>query len=238
MILGLCSTYDGGTLARSAVRSLLTACDRIIIADGPIGDAPDKPGEWNLEHVQIMRGRWASDADKRTAMLKRAQTYPALKWGVILDDDEALVDGQYLPEYFDALDPDAMGFSLHLMELDGSCSYIPNRVLRLDRIRRWTLSSYQFELDSGVLVSRGNLPILRGGEPEPLATLDGETPNPLAWIDTGDGVRQVRRPLAGESHILHRHVLRAPERRAFARQSDAEAATIAGVEALREAFRS
>lgn len=232
MIVGLCSTWKEGKLGEAAVRSLLTACDRVIVADGPIGAAYcDVPTtNWNAiretNRVVVVHGQWGSDAAKRTDLLNRAKKMPDLRWGVILDGDELLVDGQYLPEYFDALDPEAMGFSLHLMELDGSCSYIPNRVLRLDKIRRWTLSSYSFELDTGVIVERGNIPILQAGEPDR-----------AEWIDTGDGVRQKRRPIAGEPHILHRSVLRSPARREVPRQHEAEAEAVAGLGLIREAMK-
>ena len=245
MIVGLCSSYNEGRLAASAVRSLLDACDKVIVAEGPIAGSMNAgtPTDWRQfkKDVLVMRGEWESDAIKRTMLLHRAQQMYGtnLKWGVILDGDELLVDGRFLPEYFDALHPDAIGFSLHLMELDGSCSYIPNRVLRLDRIRRWTLSSYAFELDTGVIVQRGNMPILQGGEPEPLIArmVDGEWDRiPEAWLDTGDGVRQRRRPLAGEPHILHRSVLRSPERQKVRRLSDAEAETISGLSSVRDSI--
>jgi hypothetical protein len=231
MIVGLCSSFREGRLAESAVRSLLPACDRVVVLEGPIGDAPtagpatDWPSVRRAGRVLVKEGRWGSDAEKRTAMLHEAKrgyaTYnergasrggPGL-WGVILDGDEVLLHGELLPDYLDALPAEALGFSLHLMELDGSCSYIPNRVLRLDRITRWILSSYAFEID-GVAVSKPNVKILDAGEPDS-----------AEWVDVGDGhTRQRRRPLAGEPHILHRSVLRPAERQArVQRQHEAEA---------------
>lgn len=232
MIVGLCSTWKEGKLGEAAVRSLLTACNRVVVADGPIGEAScDVPDtDWRelqkTGKVLIHRGAWFTDAAKRTSMLNAAKLSGPVRWGVILDGDELLVDGSCLPEYFDALNPDALGFSLHLMELDGSCAYIPNRVLRLDEIKQWTLSSYSFELQTGVVVQRGNIPILQAGEPDT-----------AEWIDTGDGIRQRRRPLAGEPHILHRSVLRSPARREVPRQHEAEAEAVAGLGLIREAMK-
>jgi hypothetical protein len=221
MIVGLCSSFREGRLAESAVRSLLPACDRVVVLEGPIGDAPEVGPVTDWGKVRrggralVKEGAWGSDAAKRTALLEWAKRTPTRGplWGVILDGDELLLHGELLPDYLAALPDEALGFSLHLMELDGSCSYIPNRVLRLDRIRRWILSSYAFEID-GVAVSKPNVKILDAGEPDS-----------AEWVDVGDGhTRQRRRPLAGEPHILHRSVLRPAERQTrVQRQHEAEA---------------
>lgn len=234
MIVGLCSTFREGRLAESAVRSLLPACDRVIVLDGPIGDAPPLGPETDWRRIKdgrvvIEHGHWETDANKRTAMLRKAKNVYATAnergagrwggpglWGVILDGDELLVHADVLPEYFDALPPEALGFSLHLMELDGSCSYIPNRVLRLDQIESWAISSYAFVLTSGITVSKPNVKILDAGEPDSAE---------LAKV--GDSMRQRRRPLQGEPHILHRSVLRHPDRQRVQRQHDAEAEAFA-----------
>ncbi len=231
MIVGLCSSYREGRLAASAVRSLLPACDRVVVLEGPIGDAPPLGPQTDWRPLQkngkvvVKHGAWESDAAKRTAMLETAKTVwarapvrstakpPGEKlWGVILDGDELLLHGDVLPEYFDALPPDAGGFSVHLVELDGSCSYIPNRLLRLDVIESWAISSYAFVLTSGVTVSLPNVKILDAGEPD-----TGE------WFEVNGSARQRRRPLQGEPHILHRSVLRSPERQQVRRQHEAEA---------------
>lgn len=224
MIVGLCSTYREGRLAETAVRSLLEACDAVVVNEGAIGDADElgQPSDWNRvmgkKAVRVIHAPAPTDADKRTAMLKEAHRIhgPRLKrgepmWGVVLDGDELLLHGDVLPEYFDALPPDALGFSLHLMELDGSCSYIPNRIVRLDQIERWVISSYAFMLTSGITVSKPNVPILAAGEVDS-----------AEWVDMSEGKRQKRRPLQGEPHILHRSVLRSPERQRVQRQHMAE----------------
>jgi hypothetical protein len=130
---------------------------------------------------------------------------------VILDGDELLLHGDVLPEYFDAIPADSLGFSLHLVELDGSCSYIPNRLLRLDVIERWVISSYAFVVN-GVTVSKPNVKILDAGEPDS-----------AELVDVSGARRQKRRPLAGEPHILHRSVLRHPDRQQLRRQHEEEA---------------
>ncbi len=227
MIVGLCSTFREGRLALSAVRSLLECCDRVLALEGPIGDAPAAGDETDWREIKdgrllVKRGAWRTDAEKRTEMLDEAKRIHMRKipdaitglyplWGVILDGDELLVNAAVLPEYFDALPADALGFSLHLLELDGSCSMIPNRLLRLDRVERWVISSYAFLVD-GVVVSKPNVKILAAGEPDS-----------ADLVDVGDGRRQRRRPLQGEPFILHRSVLRSPERQAHvARMHEAE----------------
>ena len=37
MIVGLCSSYLEGPLVQAAVRSLLVACDRVVVFEGPAG---------------------------------------------------------------------------------------------------------------------------------------------------------------------------------------------------------
>ncbi len=208
MIVGLCSTFREGRLALSAVRSLLECCDRVLALEGPIGDAPAAGAETAWSEIRdgrllVKRGAWRTDAEKRTAMLAEARRWIKFgTWGVILDGDELLVNAAVLPEYFDALPADALGFSLHLLELDGSCSMIPNRLLRLDRVERWVISSYAFLVD-GVIVIKPNVKILDAGQPDS-----------AELVDVGDGRRQRRRPLQGEPFILHRSVLRSPERQA------------------------
>ncbi len=224
MIVGLCSTYREGRLA--AFRSLLPACDQgVFVLEGPIGDAPPAGPETDWRSLQktgrvvVRRGAWESDAEKRTEMLEFAKTVGRdgePLWGVILDGDELLLHGDVLPEYFDALPADAGGFSVHLVELDGSCSYIPNRLLRLDAIDSWAISSYAFTLTSGVTVSLPNVKILAAGQPDT-----------DEWVDVNGASRQRRRPLQGEPHILHRSVLRPPERQTVRRQHEAEADTFA-----------
>lgn len=223
MIVGLVSTYREGRMAASAVRSLQACADVVHVLEGPIGDAPDagKLTDWRSfrkdQTVHVHGGLWPSDAAKRTELLGFTRRYPPPVWAVIVDGDEILMHGEYLPdliEHVEAKD-DASGettfaFPLRIMEVDGSCAILGGRVLRADLVDAYLISSYHLLLRNGVEVSLPNEPLRFAGEPD-LAPVEGES------IE-----RQRRRPLAGEPHILHRSFLRAPQR-AAQRQNVAEA---------------
>lgn len=222
MIVGLVSCYEEGLLAAAAVDSLLPACDRVHVADGPIGDAA--PGGlatgWQERYrreqrVSIHYDAWESDAGKRSWLLAKTRRYPAPTWGVIVDGDELLVHGEQIPaliEYreaqADAAGQVALNVPLRLVEADGSVGFLTARVLRLDLIERWLISSYHILLRSRVEVSLPNAYPLQCGEPDRRET------EPTTGL-------QIRRPHQGEAHILHRPGLRAPQRSAE-RQSAAE----------------
>lgn len=227
-IVGLVSTYKEGRLAVSTVRSLLGGgcCDVVWVFDGPIGDAPatGPDSDWSVfrkdQRVQVREGQWDSDAAKRTAMLEPTRRYGPDTWGVILDGDEILLHGEYLPDLIEyAIQKDgerAFGFPLRLMEVDGSCAKIGARVLRLDVIERYLISSYHLLLYSGAEVSLPNVALRLAGEPD-LAP---------APEDESYGMQR-RRPVMGEPHILHRSIMRSAQRGAVrqhrAEQSELEA---------------
>lgn len=211
-IVGLCSTYREGRLALSAVRSLLRACDVVHVWDGPIalaspgGDQSDWAVFKRESRVIVHHGEWETDAAKRTAMLAGTRRYDPPVWGVILDGDELLLYGEEIPALIAHHEREAeaegrvsFGATLRLVSGDGSLGLIGARLLRLDLIERWLISSYHFLLKSGVEVSRGNAYLLQAGESD------------RADIESTTGM-QIRRPLQGEPHILHRDYLRPPQR--------------------------
>ena len=235
-VIGLVSTYQDGELAVSAVRSLLAACTTVHVAVGPIGVAGDPLPEFDtivesapLPGVVVFSSAWDSDAGKRTVLLEhakaltlRARRSPP-RWGVVLDGDELLVNGAELAPLVAHADEvervtgeKQYGVALRIVEADGSCSRIPARVLRLDRIVRYLVSSYHLELEGGVEVSMPNVPLVLAGEPDSARLVAG---------------MQARRPLPGEPCILHRSHLRSPARTAR-RQNVAEAEAFAELDRL------
>ncbi len=225
MIVGLVSTYREGLLAAEAVRSLLACCDQVRVLDGPIGE-PSGGGietDWSVfrreQRVVVDHGACGSDAEKRTILLERTRRLPAPVWGVILDGDELLVNGQNLPSLIEHHELEAeangqvsFGATLRLVEQDGSAGLIMARLLRLDLVERWLISSYHILLKTGMEVSRPNAYFLKAGEPD------------TDRVESSTGM-QVRRPLQGEPHILHRSGLRPPQRNAE-RQSAAEGSAL------------
>lgn len=221
MIVGLVSSFVEGQLAADSVRSLLSCCDAVRVLEGPIGEGHTggTDTDWTQfkrdGRVIVKRGGWGTDADKRTALLDETRRYSTPTWGVIVDADEILVSGEYLPSLIeyrqaqaDVQDQIAINVPLRLVEADGSVGLITARVLRLDLIERWLISSYHILLRSGVEVSLPNAYPLRCGEPDRQET------------EKTTGL-QIRRPHQGEPHILHRSILRAPDRD-VERQSSAE----------------
>ncbi len=229
MIVGLVSTYREGRLAEDAVRSLLSCCQHVIVADGPIGDNPPAGVEtdWKVfrkdqrvavhDFASFTSGKsWLTDADKRTWLLEKTRRYPAPVWGIILDGDELLLYGEQIPALIEHHEQEAranegtsLGATMRIVEGDGTCGVITARILRLDLIERWLISSYHLLLKNGQEVSKPNGYFLKAGEPD------------TDRIETTTGM-QIRRPLQGEPHILHRSFLRPPQRSAE-RQSAAEA---------------
>jgi len=223
MIVGLVSTWRDGRLAEDAVRSLLTCCQSVYVLDGSIGE----PGEAFLHsetnwkdlsktaRVFHHTGAWQSDAEKRTQLLLRTRRLAVPVWGVVLDSDELLVSGEQIPALIQWHEQNAahaeqepFRIPLRLMDGDGTASVMTGRILRLDLVERYLISSYHLKLTNGAEVSLANGVLVPAGEPDK-TTLD---------VTTG---LQMRRPLQGEPHILHRAFLRPPQRTAE-RQSVAE----------------
>lgn len=224
MIVGLVSTWNEGRLAADAVRSLLACCDVVLVQDGPIGEAAGGiPTDWTAFRrdprviVASQGAPYVSDADKRTWLLERTLRYPGPVWGVILDGDELLVHGGQVPALLEHHEAQAalqerepLRVPLRLVDGDGTTSVVTGRILRVDLAERYVHSSYEIRLRNGVTVALGNGRLVGGDEPD------------TTRLDVTTGL-QLRRPLQGEPHILHRPYLRAPQRDAV-RQSAAEGA--------------
>lgn len=231
-ILGMCSSYMEGALVQGAIRSLLTACDHVLVMEGPAGPPVEgcPPSELGLPYnrVTIQEGRWRTDARKRQAMLEWAQrwhTDPHVPlWGVIVDADEVLFNGEYVRDWLQALvwaeeaDPtrqtEFLGKPLRLIELDGGVSWARARLLRLDRIRTYEVSTSMFTNHRGIRHGEGNVP-----------DKYSEWAEPRASYFEGD-VMLCHPPIPGEPHLLHRSGLRHPARRGV-RMHEQEASELA-----------
>ena len=172
MILGLISTYKEGRLAYGAIRSALEACDHVYVLEGPAGEPLDAEvpetflGEYADDpRVTFATGRWRTDAKKRTAMVEWAhRKSDGATWGLWLDCDEVLVNGQYLPDWLSHLgwmdetdDVPTMRQPLRLVELDGSISVTYVKLIRIDLVSEYRVSIANLINTFGVEEKAGNL---------------------------------------------------------------------------------
>lgn len=222
ILVGLVSSYKEGPLVQGAVRSCLECCDRVAVFEGPAGDpieadVPDTDlGEFDsavsdTHPVYSYFGRWRTDARKRQAMLEWVhdvyKNQPV--WGVIVDADEVLINAAYLRDWLQRLDwheevnPEAeyVGRPMRLVELDGSVVWVRGRLLRLDRIREYKVSTSIFTLKNGETY--------RGGGNIPDSFLDWETMR-QPYIEQGRML--VQPPIPTEPFLVHRSMLRHPLR--------------------------
>lgn len=207
-LVGMMSTYREGRLTLAAVRSLEpVGLDDLLIYEGPAGepidaDVPDSefPAGWT-----VTRGSWRSDARKRQAMLERAKSlYPDQPlWGLILDGDEVLVNGEYLRDQLQSFEwsqPDKPNWPILLSEGDGTLSTLLGRVVRLDRIRRYIVSTSVLELVDGSRPGWGNSAAQAQIFME-MIDAAGAAGKMMAWP-----------PFPCQPHIFHRSGLRHPGR--------------------------
>lgn len=219
MIIGLLSTYLEGRLAAGAVASLRPAVDHLVIFEGPAGpplEAADRiPPSQLGDHrpdMDVKHGAWSTDAQKRTAIVNHVHKHhPTARWAVWLDGDELLVNAGYLPDYlayFDAVEEQTgrenMGWPIKLVEMDGTIAIVQAKVLRIDRLRNYSVSSSVFRNSLGNLEARGNYPPKVDDFPIGAQLRQLGDPNGgklFAWP-----------PVPGEPFIVHRSGLRHPLR--------------------------
>lgn len=209
-IVALISTYeeDPGIL-QSCIDSA-EYLDYVLIFDGPIGSDKDIYSEPILDFSwqSTIKGEWKTDASKRTQMLEFAKESLGedYEWALWLDSDEILLWGQYLKdlcgraEYENATG----GTTLRIVEYDGSVAECFGKLIRIDAVKRYVMSSYEIELTNGMTVALPNVP---------LCSMGGM---PIGDIKTASDplLAKNRPPLQGEPHLLHRHGLRNPNRQA------------------------
>lgn len=217
-------------MLETAVRSL-APLDHVLIYEGPVEDNPGLGPESVVgpvsKRVSYQAGVWASDAAKRTAMLEKAQQLPRAPgeplWGLWLDGDELLLWGEYLRDWVWRVSQqgdegnEVAGWPFALVELDGSTSLCMGKLVRLDLIRRYLISSSYIELVNGDRRTVGNV--------EYWNPVDG----PTQFDGEGRPHWRARPPLAGEPHLQHRPVLRS-RLRGVERQHLAEARNFEGVD--------
>lgn len=233
------SSYKEGTLIRAAIESILRVeLDGLYIFEGPAGpplndDVPDTDfhdGEIHkrlVPHTQrtresryhFRRNRWRTDGRKRDEMLQAVKRdWPGPTWGVVIDADEVLVNGEFLRDRLQSLvwDDEAKGADrndpenppwarcpLHLIEHDGSMSIITARVFRCDLLSSIDISSSVVTNAHGIREGWGNYAARSALWMERwLAAV--EQGKMIAWP-----------PLPCEPHIVHRSNLRHPARRAL-----------------------
>ena len=221
MIVGLCSSYREGPLVQQAVRSLLECCERVLVMEGPAGEPleAEVPASELGEYAGLVvsrEGRWRTDARKRQAMLEWAQVLPREPgeplWGVIVDADEVLMNAAFLPDWLRRLDyheqvnPEAeyVGRPMRLVELDGAVNWVRGRLLRLDRIVEYRVSTSIFTVRTpqGIVT-------YHGGGNVPDSMLDWAKPRATAI--EADAMLMLP-PLPTEPFLVHRSLLRHPLR--------------------------
>ena len=248
ILVGLCSTYKEGSLAREAVRSLLEACDRVLVMEGPAGDPitnerVPSTDIGNYDDVVSGKldwrtGRWRTDARKRQAMLEWAQAIPRAEeetlWGVIVDGDEVLMNARFVRDWLQRLDwheevnegTEYHGKPMRLVEMDGAVSWVRGRLLRLDRMREYKVSTSVW-----TAVVDGKLETYRGAGNELDLFSDWETPRRV-YMEQDRMVYPP--PFTLEPYLVHRSLLRHPLRSGL-RMHEQEAAELAkaGIERSR-----
>lgn len=227
-VVGLVSSYREGPLLASAMRSL-APLDGVVVCEGPIagseGDGPESErGPLPLGSIAF-EGVFPDDAAKRTAILERAKRqWQGPTWGLWLDGDELLLWGEYLHDWLwrvEQEEGEVAGFPFPLVELDGSVVICMGKLVRIDRVKRYLVSSSYIELVNGSRRTVGNVAYWN--------PVDG----PLQFLPDGRPHWRARPPLQGEPHLLHRSLLRARgrtvERQGVAEERSYRLAGIDGV---------
>ncbi len=217
---------------QGAVRSLLAACDRVVVFEGPAGppleeDVPEsdfggrtcdsRPGDrllewqWESGRALLHHGSWKTDAKKRTAMIESLRPFTEPTWGVWIDGDEVLCQPEYLRDwlnFFDWKEEETgvknMGWPIKLIEMDGSVAICQAKVLRVDRLDSYSVSSSVFKNTLGALDARGNYRA---------SITDFPLAEQLRQLGSPDGGYMFAwPPLPCEPFIMHRSKLRHPRR--------------------------
>lgn len=214
-IVALISTYqENEYMLKSAIESA-SMLDEILVFDGTtkaMKNLTETPqicltGRTGKRYIRY-EGHWKSDAEKRTEMLKEAQALwdDDNIWALWLDSDEVLLFGEYLKDHCHRADQETAtgGTTIRIVEYDGSVAQCYGKLIKVDAVRKYIMSSYEIELANGMTVALPNVPICSAGG------------IPIGEITSRDDelLAKNRPPLIGEPHLLHRHGLRNPDREA------------------------
>ena len=213
-VVGLVSCYREGRLVRKAIESLqVPGIDAVYAFEGQAGppisaECPESDIPETISPLDgaLVTGLWQTDAAKRTVMVKHVQNkHPDERvWGVWVDGDEVLMNGEYLRDILQALDwrdQEIAGWPIRLVELDGTVATVRAKVIRIDLIANYVVSSSGIRFKTGVTQAEGNLP---------MRLADWWIPERMAALEQGNMV--LSPPLPGEPHLLHRSSLRHPAR--------------------------
>lgn len=196
MIVGMIPTYKEGKLARDAIDSILSICQRIIVFEGPISGAPNDGIDTYLDpykknqRITIKHGSWNSEVHKRNDMLAFTRRFPSPVWGLYLDADEVILWPEYIESYIESCDAQApegqtnVACPLLRVEIDGSVQTL-KRIIRLDLLESHMLSMSQWKFSGSDIAV------------------------------TFPAIPSERAPNQGEPHIFHRAFLRPPKRGGF-----------------------
>lgn len=216
-IAALISYYDEKDLLPSCIKSA-QYCDMRMMFSGPTNADENICDHGTAVQYNLIQypGIWKSDADKRTDMLVAAQELlhdDPDYWALWLDADEILLWGEYLHDLCRRAEIETAtgGAAIKIVEYDGSVANCFGKLIKLESIKRYVMSSYEVELNNGMTVALPNVPICTAGG-IPIGEIK-EATDPLLATN--------RPPLQGEPHLLHRHGLRDP-RRSVQRLHDAE----------------
>jgi hypothetical protein len=230
-VVVLISAYLEGPLVHATIRSAVDAVGPagVLVFEGPAGEP--LPGnvsvpetgylEWIQLGVRVETGAWSTDAEKRSAMAARAsQLWPAPLWALWLDGDELLKNPETLGDwcrYWTWLDelelrakpeePPRMGWPIRLVELDGSVALCRGKVVRIDLISSYDVSSSVFTNAYGIQHGEGNVP-------ERLSTDGAGNPGFARKLELALEADRMLIPswLVAEPFLVHRSLLRHPDR--------------------------
>jgi hypothetical protein len=139
-------------------------------------------------------------------MLEFTRRYAPPVWGVYLDADEVLIDGQWVPDLIYAAEQQTQdagnstaAIPLAISEIDASVGRV-HRIIRLDLLERHVLSMSQWKFFSSEIIAVFPVvPVWRPGDPIAADDIDG-----------------YRGPIiSGTPHIHHRAYYRPPVRSEF-----------------------
>ena len=218
-VIGLVSAFREGPLVGGALRSLArVGLDDLLISEGPAGEFAEEvleaPASEYPEELTVNHGRWRSDARKRDAMVQEAKRRHALRegeplWGVWLDGDEILANGEWLRDRLQAVlwddeargGPPTLNLPLWTVEPDGAMAITGGRLVRLDLIRSYQVSVSVVETVHGETGTVGNV------------TTDARLWTEAWMLAVESGRMLAWPPRPAEPCIVHRSHLRHPLRR-------------------------